>query len=254
MIDIHCHILPGFDHGPNTLAETIQMAKQAAKYGVNRIIATPYHQNDTFINAAGDIQIAVKYINEKLREEKIPVKILPGQEVQLYNGIVHDLKAGKIQTLADTQYVNVELPEDEIPLDMESIIYDIQLAGFVPVISNPELHPLIQENPNLLYRMIKNGALASFAAGSIIGAGGKKVQKLTEQLFKANLLHFIGSNAHVSKAYGKHFKEAIDRLTRMDRGVAYRLIQHNDSLIQGQTIEKYEPMRMNTSKWKLFRK
>lgn len=254
MIDVHCHILPGLDHGPSTLTETIQMAKQAAKRGVNKIIATPHRVNGKYRNEAEDIQAAVDYINAKLREEKIPVKILPGQETQMYDGIIGDLKEGKIKTLANTQYVNIELAPDEIPPNLESIIYDIQLAGFVPVISNPELHPFVQENPNLLYRIVKNGALANFTAGSIVGVHGKKVQKLTERLLKAHLLHFIGSNANSSNEVGFYFKEALAEMTRIDKGYAYLLAYNNDSLIHGHTIEKHEPMRVNENKWSLFRK
>ena len=34
MIEMHAHILPGFDHGPNTMKESLEMARQAAAAGV----------------------------------------------------------------------------------------------------------------------------------------------------------------------------------------------------------------------------
>src|SRR5690606_7875103 len=92
MIDINCHILPGLDVGPSTLAESITMVKQAAKQGIKKIVATPFNQYKGIHNRPEDISAAVDYINEKFYEEKVPVKILPGQKIVLNSDIIEDLK------------------------------------------------------------------------------------------------------------------------------------------------------------------
>ena len=47
MVDIHCHLLPGLDDGPDSLDEAIQMAEAAIAEGITHVIATP-HANDIF--------------------------------------------------------------------------------------------------------------------------------------------------------------------------------------------------------------
>ena len=42
MIDLHCHILPGLDDGPELLSESLQMARQAIADGIREIVATPH--------------------------------------------------------------------------------------------------------------------------------------------------------------------------------------------------------------------
>jgi hypothetical protein len=42
MIDLHCHILHGLDDGPETAAESMQMARTFERAGYRRVAATPH--------------------------------------------------------------------------------------------------------------------------------------------------------------------------------------------------------------------
>ena len=42
MIDLHCHVLPGIDDGPATVAEAIALARGARDDGITTIAATPH--------------------------------------------------------------------------------------------------------------------------------------------------------------------------------------------------------------------
>ena len=44
MVDIHCHILPGFDDGSPDIDESLAMARMAASSGVTAIVATPQYE------------------------------------------------------------------------------------------------------------------------------------------------------------------------------------------------------------------
>jgi len=41
MIDLHCHILPDIDDGPQTWAESLEMARLAVRDGIHTLVATP---------------------------------------------------------------------------------------------------------------------------------------------------------------------------------------------------------------------
>lgn len=253
LIDVHCHILPGMDDGPSTVVESIMIAKKAARLGINKIVATPHHRNGSNINEPSDIVNAVNTLNEQLREAKVPVKILPGQETRIYQDIGKDLKSGKILSLnQNTKYVCIELPPTQISYLIENIIYDIQMAGYIPVISNPEMNEYILENPNLLYIMVKNGALVQVSAGSIAGVNGTKIQKVTDKLLAADLVHFVGSNAFNSSDKGFYFKEAMEHMKKLEPGLAHQLFHNNESLIHGAAISRSEPKRITSKPWKIF--
>lgn len=253
MIDINCHILPGLDIGPNTLAESIAMAKIAARQGVNKIVATPYFHYRMTLNSPEAIIAAVDYINEKIRGEGIPVNILPGQKIILNPDIIDDLERGMVLPInKTTQYITIEIPKDQIPYNLQQIIYEIQLNGYIPVIVSPEIHDGIHENPNILYSLVKNGALCSISPGSIVGTSGKKVQKLTEKLLQADLIHLIGSNANSKQ--GGYMSGVVPYFNKHYPGLLYQFSHNSDALIRGESILKNEPSRIMTKKWSVFGK
>src|ERR1700676_2202518 len=47
MVDVHCHILPGLDDGPQAIAESLAMAESAITDGITHVVATP-HCNTEF--------------------------------------------------------------------------------------------------------------------------------------------------------------------------------------------------------------
>ncbi len=42
MVDLHCHILPGIDDGPDTMEESEAMAESAIADGITHVVATPH--------------------------------------------------------------------------------------------------------------------------------------------------------------------------------------------------------------------
>ncbi len=46
VIDIHCHILPGLDDGPDSIDISIAMAEMAIADGIAHVIGTPHAHSD----------------------------------------------------------------------------------------------------------------------------------------------------------------------------------------------------------------
>src|SRR5260221_4629557 len=47
MVDLHCHILPGIDDGPDNIEESLAMAEHAIADGITHVVATP-HSSDNY--------------------------------------------------------------------------------------------------------------------------------------------------------------------------------------------------------------
>lgn len=199
IVDIHSHILSGLDDGAESLEETILMAHQAAGTGISHVIATPHHQNGTYINDPAKILKHTAALNLILNEQKIPLKILPGMELHLYGDISRDLENIKQNILPlgeNNKYILIEFPYTYIPHFTESIFYQLQLRGYIPIIAHPERNAEIKQQPNRLFDLINHGALAQVTAASVVGLFGKSSQQFTLKLIKHNLVHFIASDAH----------------------------------------------------------
>src|SRR5699024_206620 len=196
MIDIHTHILPGVDDGAQTEDDSIEMAKAAVEEGIHTIIATPHHKNGSYDNVRENILTYTKILNELFQSEGIPLTLLAGQETRINGDMVEDLENGDILPINDTKYVFVEFSSTQVPRYAKQLLFDIQVAGYTPIIVHPERNQELMERPNRLYEFVRKGALTQITAGSLVGKFGKNIQKFTHQLIEANLTHFIASDAH----------------------------------------------------------
>jgi protein-tyrosine phosphatase len=253
MIDIHCHILPGIDDGPRNMEESIRLAKVAVKEGIHTIIATPHHKNGRYINPKVKIIDLVTELNKLLNIENIPLTILPGQETAIHGEILEGYNNGEILTLDATQYLFLELPAIHVPRYTEQIIYDLQLKGIIPIIVHPERNQEIIERPDVLYQLIKNGALAQLTASSLVGVFGKKIKSFSEQLMDANLIHFIASDAHNLDKRCFHMNQAYRLVSnRYGKDMEFFFKENTELLIQGNSVYKDIPNRVKRRKLMRF--
>lgn len=195
MIDVHCHILPGIDDGPTDISESIEMAAMAARDGIETIVATP-HVKDR-IYPAEIIQSKVEELNSRLAEQKIPVKILRGADVNalLAPSLLKDY------TINGTNNILYEFPHGYLPKNSGEILFNAIVAGLQPIITHPERNGSVLKDPKLLIELMRVNPLVQITAGSLTGYFGPEAQECAFYLLKKGVVHIIASDAH--SIYGR---------------------------------------------------
>lgn len=251
MIDIHSHILPNVDDGPNNLEESIEMAKKAFNEGIKFIVATPHHQNGIYNNDYNQIINKTYVFNQRLKEEDIKLTVLPGQEIRIFDNLINNLEEGKLLSINDRgKYILVEFPSDRIPIGEEQLIFDIQVAGYIPIIVHPERNEEIRRNSTKLYQLVKKGALTQITTGSILGYFGKDIYKFTLELIDHNLTHFLATDAHTVKGKrGINLKKGYAVLKDYAGEETVNQFKRNAKMIvSGKDIYVDEPYRITNRK------
>jgi protein-tyrosine phosphatase len=252
MIDLHCHILPNVDDGPQSLAESIEMAKQAVKEGITTIIATPHHRNEKYENHHQTIFRKVEEFNSVLKKENLNLSVLVGQEPRIYGEMIDGLQTGEVGTInheGKSKYVLVELPSGHVPRYTSQLLFDMQLKGYVPVIVHPERNQEIIENPEILYQLVKKGALTQVTASSVTGHFGKTIKNFTHQLIEANLTHFIASDAHNTTSRGFKMVDAYGAIEKKyGNEMVYVFRENAELLVKGLSVYKEVPERVKKKK------
>jgi len=250
LIDIHCHIIPGVDDGAENIEESLNMAKAAIDEGIQTIIATPHHKNGKYENRKDEVVENVKLLNQHLENAELPLKILPGQETRINGDMINDLEQGHLLPLNETSgYVFVELPSDHVPRYTNQLLFDLQVAGYKPIIVHPERNQEIIQYPDQLYKFVKNGTLTQVTAASVCGKFGKKIHKFTHQLIESNLTHFISSDAHNTTSRGFYIKEAYQEIEKhYGNHMVYYYMENNELLLEGQTVVGDVPERVKRKK------
>lgn len=250
MVDIHCHILPTLDDGAKDISESVAMAREAVREGIDTIIATPHHRNGKYDNNKVDIIREVNRLNNVLKNEEIDLTILPGQETRIFGEYLDEEEYIHILPLNLTQYVFIELPSSHVPRYTEKLLFDIQLKGLSPIIVHPERNQEFISNPDTLYQLVKKGAYTQLTASSIAGYFGKKVKNFSLQLIEADLTHFISSDAHNITNRGFKITEALDLIDRkFGIDMIYYFTENAELLINNETVFREVPQKVRQKKF-----
>ena len=73
MIDMHAHILPGLDDGPDDIGESIQMCRMAADDGIHTIVATPHMLKGIYSFSKKDVLKKVEELRDLGTSFSFPV-------------------------------------------------------------------------------------------------------------------------------------------------------------------------------------
>lgn len=242
MIDVHCHILPGIDDGAQSLSDSLAMAKQAVEEGIDTIIATPHYIPNRYENPKQTILAKVEEVNEALEAAGIPLTVLPGQEPRIDGELLASMNAGKIISLANSNYIFIEFPSAHVPRYTEQLFYDLQTNGLIPVIVHPERNQEIIEHPNRLYQLVEKGALTQVTASSVCGDLGKKIKTFSNQLIEHNLTHFVASDAHNITNRSFKLREAYQAIASNFGSDTEMMFKENaELLVAGQSVYKDIP-------------
>ncbi len=195
MIDLHCHILPGVDDGPEQLSGSLALARAQVEAGVTTVVATP-HVSWTHPTPTSSIGPAVAALQAAISAAAIPLRVLPGAEVALTRAV--DLTAEQLAELrlGDSGWLLLEPPIAVDSPGLEGMIGLVQSRGNRILLAHPERCAAFHSDPNLLGRLVRSGCRAQVTAGALTGAFGRTVQALARRFVDEGLIHVVASDAH----------------------------------------------------------
>lgn len=240
MIDIHCHILPGFDDGSSGLEESLSMARMAVSSGVTGIVATPHFPGEA--NTMRRLPLLVDRFNRLSRAiatEQIPLKLYYGAEILCLPETPRLADKHALPTIGDTNRLLAEFYFDESPQYMNDMLRALADAGYTPVVAHPERYKAVQQNVELMEYWFRSGYILQMNKGSLLGSFGPRVQNTAQQIIRRGLAHVIASDAHGSSRRTPHMGELRQWLeTHCDPDYTRVLLELNPAhVVEGQAME-----------------
>lgn len=232
-MDIHTHILPGLDDGTKDAEEAVCAARQAVKYGIKVMIATPHILPGVCNLKKNVIMESVSHLRQLLKQSQLPLEILPGAEYYLEPELPTKLSKGELLTLNNGgRFLLIELPEEYYPNYTESVLFELQLGGVIPILAHPERNKTLLNNPLKLAGLVQRGVLLQITSGSLVGLFGKKVKAATENMVVSKMVHFMASDLHGPDkrlgAIGKARYKLVDLIGQRE---AKKIIKENPMLL-----------------------
>jgi protein-tyrosine phosphatase len=215
MIDIHCHILPGVDDGAQDLEAAIAMGRMAEQDGTTTIICTPHFDPEKPLSPA-EVTERVRELGAAFREAEIGVELMPGAEIALHPELAQMAKEGLLPTLGGLgKHLLIELPFFGEANYAGQVFFQLQLAGFAPIISHPERSIMAAWKPDLIEGMKSRGVLLQVNASSLRGGEGRRVRNVGLRLVRQGLATLVASDSHETRRRVPALtscRRAVDRL------------------------------------------
>lgn len=196
MLDLHCHLLPGIDDGATDVEMSLAMARQAHANGIRTVACTPHIYPGVYENTAAGIRDAVAALQSRLDGEGIGLQLLAGADVHLDPGLLDGLASGRIPTLAGSRYLLLEPPHHSAPPRFADSVFDLMVAGYVPVITHPERLRWIEDHYEVFRQLVAQGAWMQLTAGAVAGTYGKRPLYWAERMLDDGLVHILATDAH----------------------------------------------------------
>ncbi|MFM9825237.1 tyrosine-protein phosphatase [Flavobacterium sp.] len=194
-VDIHSHLLPGIDDGSTSFAETLLLTQGMLEIGITQFITTPHIIEHVWDNTKDTIQTLETKTADELNKNNISVPFKAAAEYLMDDQFIRLFKSGQLLTLKDN-YVLVEISYTNPPIQLYNIIFDLRIAGFIPVLAHPERYVFYHYNFEEYKKLKKAGCLFQLNLLSLVGYYGIGITKIAEKLLEKGLYDFVGSDIH----------------------------------------------------------
>lgn len=257
MIDIHCHPLYGTDDGAKTFEVAVEMLKMAAGDGVTHLVATP-HCNFRYTFDAEANRAKLAELQAAVGPEP---KLLPGCDFRLsYDNLGRLTQERGPYTINGTQYFLAEFDDHFIPSLMDNVFYDLQVAGYTPILTHPERNAVCRRKTLDLYHWVMRGCLVQVTALSYTGGFGSEAESAVERLLDLNMVHVVASDAHDTRRRTPLLSPAWQKMAD-ERGEELANLLFNDNpaaIIEGKPLPPgpapISPEEQKLKKWWSFLK
>src|SRR3712207_6253641 len=81
--DVHCHIMPGVDHGSQSVEQSLEMLQAEIDMGIRRVILTSHTTAITFENTPETLAEGFKVISQAVKEAGLDIELHYSSEYRI---------------------------------------------------------------------------------------------------------------------------------------------------------------------------
>ena len=199
MIDLHCHLVPGIDDGPRTLAESLAMARMAVAEGITAARTTPHIHVGRYENDLASIEKAIEELRAALEAEAIPLELSFAAEVRLDYEVLPMIEAGRVPFLGELDGYRVlllEFPHSHVPVGADKFVAWLLARRIRPMIAHPERNKDLMRDPAKIEPFVKEGCLLQLTADAVAGEFGELCALRSREFLQRGWVTVLASDAH----------------------------------------------------------
>ena len=186
------------------------MARLAAADGISTMACTPHILPGVYNNSGPAIRRAVARLAESIADADIPISLVTGADVHIAPNLDVQLRDGRAPTLNNSRYFLLEPPHHVLPPRLEDLVFGLQAAGYVPILTHPERLSWVEGHYDLIGRLVSSSVLMQITAGSVMGRFGRRPRYWAERMLDEGLCHLLATDAHNTEQRPPRMADARD--------------------------------------------
>lgn len=195
-VDMHSHLLPGIDDGADSIDTSLELISGLSALGYERLITTPHIRWDIFKNTRDIILNGLETVQKELSERQLNILLHAAAEYYLDDHVMDLVRTRQPLLTLHKNVVLVEFSMMRLPFNLREMIFDLLMAGYVPVIAHPERYTYLEGEYDLFHELKDNGCKLQMNLLSAAGQYGKVVTGMTHYMLKHDLYDLAGTDLH----------------------------------------------------------
>jgi len=196
--DVHCHILPGVDHGSQSVEQSLEMLRAQIDLGIHRIVCTSHVTAFTFENTPQTLQPAFETLKEAVTQAGLDIELFLSAEYRMDEFFDKQYAAGNILPMPGNRVLLENSFQQEL-MNLDELLFDMQVKGYKTIMAHPERYPYYAHHRQRYTQLHNAGTKFQVNILSFTGYFGETARDAAMWLAKNEMIDYLGSDMHSVK-------------------------------------------------------
>jgi tyrosine-protein phosphatase YwqE len=195
-VDMHSHLIPGIDDGCKSMEESLALVRRMVDFGLEKIITTPHIMSEYYRNTPEIIGMGLEDLRKAVSAEGITIQIEAAAEYYMDEIFLEKVKSEEKMLTFGDGYILVETGFINKPQMLLDIIFNLEMAGYKPILAHPERYQYLIADKKLQEELIDRKLLFQVNLLSLTGFYSKQVKDFGEMLVERGAVALLGTDCH----------------------------------------------------------
>ncbi len=193
--DVHCHILPGVDHGSQSVEQSLEMLEAEMELGIHRVMCTSHVTSETFENTPESLTAAFNVLQKAVKEAGMDIEIYPSAEYRIDEYWEKQWEAKTILPMPG-KFILMENSFQQELLLLDELMFDLMVKGYKPILAHPERYGYYSRRRQRYEKLHNSGVKFQVNLLSLANFFGPVARENAMWLVKHGMVDMLGTDMH----------------------------------------------------------
>lgn len=193
--DIHCHILPGVDHGSQSIEQSLDMLNAQLQMGINRVVLTSHVTAVTFENTRESLTDAFLKLKDAVTDAGLEIELALSAEYRMDEYFDKEYAADHLIPMPG-KHILLENSFQQELMNLDDLLFDLQVKGYRTILAHPERYTYYSRRRKRYEELHNKGAKFQVNILSFTGYFGEEARDSALWFAKQGMIDYLGSDMH----------------------------------------------------------